>query len=170
MHRWGCINLSLNIFFLLFFAGQCFIINLLLCSASCVSSECGLTEQILLISVYAGRSNIAQKQNRDELVRTAAFSKPVLLIHAQMFARCQIVVANENVQLQEGVETLLDFLFLQAASFPTCKIICCLLVLHFLRTFIFIAFQPFFLKELSLNFQSTHKKVSNYRSFNFKND
>lgn len=33
-------------------------------------------------------------------------------MHALMFARCQIAVTSENVQLQEGMEKLLGFLFL----------------------------------------------------------
>lgn len=36
------------------------------------------------------------------------FSKPVLLVHVLMFARCQRVVTSENVQLQAGMEKLLE--------------------------------------------------------------
>lgn len=39
------------------------------------------------------------------------FSKPVLLMHVPVFARCQIVVTSENVQLQADMEKLLCFLF-----------------------------------------------------------
>lgn len=53
-----------------------------------------------------------QKQNRNGLVRTMTFSKPVLLMCVLMFARHQRVVTSLNVQLQVGMEKLLGFLFL----------------------------------------------------------
>lgn len=101
------------------FDGKSFVITLLLRISACVRSECGLIEQRTHFTAHIERSNIVQKQTRDELVIIVTFSKPVLLIREIMFFCCEIVVTSENVQLQAGTEQLLGFPFLRIARSPT---------------------------------------------------
>lgn len=94
------------------FDGKSFVITLLFHISACVTSECGLTKERTHFAAYIETSNIVQKPNRDGLVKTMIFSKPVFLICEIVFFRCEIVITSENVQLQAGTEQFLGFSFL----------------------------------------------------------